>query len=72
MAVTELASAASPIAKDSTEKAEEEVMEDYPGELPIKNGEKKLEVQDPLIEVNLDSDEQKRPSYISSRLSAKH
>ncbi|XP_020107333.1 uncharacterized protein LOC109723399 [Ananas comosus] len=39
-------------------------------ESPIKVGEKKLETQDPLIEVNLGSDEDKRSTYISAKLSA--
>ncbi len=45
-------------------------MEEYFRDLPIKSGEKKLEVQDPLIEVNLGLDEQKRLTYISSKLLA--
>nr|CAD1824864.1 unnamed protein product [Ananas comosus var. bracteatus] len=39
-------------------------------ESPIKAGDKKLETQDPLIEVNLGSDDDKRLTYISARLSA--
>lgn len=36
----------------------------------IKIGEKKLETQDTLKEVNLRSDEDKRPTYISAQFSA--
>lgn len=40
------------------------------GESPIKVGEKKLETQDSLIKVNLGSNEDKQPTYISAKLSA--
>ncbi len=46
-----------PWAEESAEKAEEKIMGDYFRDSPIKNGEKTLEVQDPLVEVNLGSDE---------------
>lgn len=38
---------------------------------PIKIGEKTLETQDPLIEMNLGSDEDKRPTFISGKLLAR-
>lgn len=36
-------------------------------ESPIKVGEKKLETQDPLKEVNLGSDKNKKATYISAK-----
>lgn len=47
----------------------ERVKAKYMEELPIKVVEKMLETQGPLKEVNLGSDENKRPAYISTRLS---
>ncbi len=56
-------------AEPSAEGAGEDIMGYYFGESPIKNSEKILEVQDPLVEINLGSAEKKRPMFISSRLS---
>nr|CAD1829455.1 unnamed protein product [Ananas comosus var. bracteatus] len=70
------ANKAEEVIKDSFHKAEEEgqmnrqTVEMKLEELPIKVGEKKLETQDLLIEVNLGSYEDNKPTFISSKLSA--
>nr|CAD1833629.1 unnamed protein product [Ananas comosus var. bracteatus] len=46
------------------------IMKEPIDESPIKADDKKLETQDPLVEVNLGSDEDKRLTYISARLYA--
>lgn len=40
-------------------------------ESPIKTGEKRLDIQDPMIEENLGSGEDRRPTFISAKLSVK-
>ncbi len=53
----------------NTNKVDDKKTEEFK-ELPIKIGEKKLVVHDPLMEVNLGSDDDKRSIFISIKLSA--
>nr|CAD1839731.1 unnamed protein product [Ananas comosus var. bracteatus] len=56
--------------KEISDEPKRRTSEENIEESPIKVGDKKLETQDPLIEVNLGSNEDKRPTYISAKLSA--
>lgn len=55
---------------DNYAKLYEGIKTECPEEPPIKVGEKRLEIQDPLREVNLGSDENKRRTFISTKLPA--